>query len=46
MEKMHIESTIIEMAKAARSASRQIATSSSDKKNEALQKIAEKITTK
>ncbi|RJP76005.1 MAG: glutamate-5-semialdehyde dehydrogenase [Desulfobacteraceae bacterium] len=41
---MHIESTIMGMARAARSASRQIATSSSDTKNAALLKIAEKLT--
>jgi len=40
---MSIESTIMEMAKSARLASKKIATSSSDKKNTALLTIAEKI---
>ena len=40
---MSIESTIMEMAKSARLASKKIATSSSDKKNAALLAIAEKI---
>jgi glutamate-5-semialdehyde dehydrogenase len=40
---MSIESTIMEMAQAAKAASKQIATSSSDKKNAALLKIADKL---